>query len=143
MPASLLGESGLLEILESSCRIVLVNSMPGNDPTRIVAAAFAYHREDGSTQTFATYDLDLGPDQSQVFDEDRPLASPIIAVEAMIRVVAVGKGIADRYTSAETSDGAALLLLEFGIRSKPLAPSPAENVFKDLPALVAYAEVPE
>jgi hypothetical protein len=143
MPASLLGEDGLLDVLESSCRIVLVNGLPGDDPTKIVAAAFVYHREDGTTQTFATYDLELGPDQTHVFDEDRPSASPVIAVEAMIRVVAEDTGIADGYASAEASDGTALLSLEFGIRSSPLVPSPGENVFKDLPALVAYADVPE
>ena len=143
MAASLLGEGRLQELLESSCRIVVANRMPADSPATIVAAAFVFYYDDGSTRTLAVYDLDLAPGQSTIFDEDRPSGSRVIAVEGLLRMVVEGVGIADGYTSAERSDAGGFTTVEVGIRPKSLTTSPGEHVFSDAPGVVAYAELPE
>jgi hypothetical protein len=139
MPATPLGPDRLSELLARSCRLVLTNETSEVEGATIMAAAFVLHHEDASTQTLSFYGLDLGPGGSGAFDNDRPSASPVVLVEAMIRLEDDDQaGVADAYATAAADPQRALRAVTFGIKGSARLLAPEDHVISTAPRFAVF-----
>lgn len=138
MAVTPLGRDRLSELFERSCRIVLANEAATDSGAAILGAVFVLHHDDESTQVLSFYGLDLGSGAIGTFDNDRPSSSPVVLVEALLRMRADERaGVVDAYAAA--SDGAeGLRSVTFGIKGSDEVLAPEDHLIAEAPRFAVF-----
>ena len=134
------GETRLAAVLDDSLRIVVSNrTMPENE-VEILAVALAIYGNDGTVRFRMLNGPSLGPQQSDVVDDDRLGGAAVNAVEAVVRF-STGERLRliNVYTKLEAPADDWLVRIEIGIVSLDGAPRPEETPIADLPELAVFA----
>ncbi len=135
-----LGEALLGGLLDSGLRVIVSNRALPDSEVQIVGAALALHSEDGEVQLRAVHDLSLAPGESDVVDEDRPTASAVVGVEAVLRILSRQQPLlVDAYAKVEAPASESLARVEVGVVAIDGDLRPEETEIPGHPDLAVFA----
>ena len=136
------GEAGLAAVLDDSLRVVVSNRTMPENGVEIFAVALAIHGNDETVRLRMVNGFSLGPQESDVVDDDRPGPAAITAVEAIMRFATIERPkLVDAYTKLEAPADGSLARIEIGIVSLGGEPRPEETPIPDLPELAVFARI--
>ena len=139
MSVAPLGRDRLFELFQRSCRVRLTNETDDAHPATIVAAVFVLHQEDTSNQMLSFFGLNIGPEEGGTFDNDRLSGSPVVLVEALLRLIVDKEGrMIDAYAAATEEPQRALRAVTFGIKAVDGVLGPEDHVISIAPRFAVF-----
>jgi hypothetical protein len=141
MSISLLGKDRLGAILDGTQRIVVSNRTSLENGVTINSLAVGLHGAEGNIRFRTLAGTSLGPDESLVVDDDRPVEEKIVAVEAFMRLTGEGVGqILEAYVKVEL-EGTATSLgdIELGISQAYDGSVAGATVIDEAPDFAVFA----
>src|SRR5262249_60652528 len=107
---------------------------------RILSAALVRHLVNADAESVAAFDLDIGWGESVAFSLDRPRASSVVAVEVLLRVLAVdGASMGEAYAISRSLEDSGLRVAEFGVMDRPSTLGHGESIVPDAQSIAVYA----
>ena len=134
------GEVRLGAVLDDRLRLVVSNRTFLEAGVEILAVALAIHANDGTVRFRMLNGLSLGPQQSDLVDDDRPGIAAVTAVEALVRLFTIERPrFVDAYTKLEAQADGWLARIELGIVTLDGDPRPEETPIPYLPEFAVFA----